>query len=235
MSGLASSAPLIILAGGQGTRLRALDATRPKPMVLVSGKPFLHWLLAHYARLGHARYIVSTGYKAELIEEYPWRENFPSAELEFVRESEPLGSGGAVKMIFKNRPFLEAAWVINGDTLLPKPLPKPRSTDEALYAALASDELFDASPNLRVKGDRVISEGVGGSVFDGGAVFVTREAVSRHHGTLPCSLHQFLAPSMAAGGVGFAIVPGTCYDIGTPERYRRFERYLAETSKGPGF
>jgi NDP-sugar pyrophosphorylase family protein len=220
MSGPAERAPLLILAGGKGTRLRALDPLRPKPMVLALGKPFLHWLIDHYQRLGYSRFIISTGYLAEQIEEYPW-----GLPLEFERETTLLGTGGAVQAIFKKLNLSEA-WVLNGDTFLPGRLPEIKAGYEALFTALEPGELYDATPNLAVDGDLVISESPDGQYFDGGAVWVARAAVERYRGAVPCSLHELLVPAKEARKVGYAIVPGTCYDIGTPARHARFEEFL---------
>ncbi len=67
-------APLVILAGGKGTRLGELTKDTPKPMVDVCGKPFLHWLVQKYIAEGFDNIVISTGYKAEVIENYTWPE-----------------------------------------------------------------------------------------------------------------------------------------------------------------
>lgn len=239
MSGLASNnrkPSIILLAGGKGTRLRMLDSSRPKPMVLVRGKPFLHWLVAHYEQLGYREFLISTGYMAAVIENYEWSEAFPQCRFEFARESSPLGTGGAVKSIFDARADLNSAWVVNGDTLLPQSLPEPGPRLEALYTVLDRNQLFDATPNLHIEGDFVVAEGSNGQYFDGGAVFVARAAIERAVESgfrmTPCSMHELLRAAMQAKMVGWNLVPGTCYDIGTPERYQRFERYLVEKEIG---
>jgi D-glycero-alpha-D-manno-heptose 1-phosphate guanylyltransferase len=224
--------PLIVLAGGQGTRLRALESNRPKPMVTVCGQPFLHWLIRHYTGLGYTRFILSTGYKAEMIEAHPWSATFSDCSFSFHREGTPLGMGGAVQAIYRHDTSLDSAWVVNGDTLLPAPLPAIPSHQDACFSVLEGDQVFDAVPNLHVEDERVIGEKTPGDYFDAGAVFVTRRAVERYVGPLPCSLFNLLAPAMTRRRVGYALLPGTCYDIGTPARYRRFERYLE--SQNPG-
>lgn len=194
-------------------------------MVLVNGKPFLHWQIEYYAKLGYNDFILSTGYMAEMIESYSWAKEFPGCTFRFYRESEPLGTGGAVKTIFEKF-GLSRAWIINGDTLLPQPLPPAPDNFEAVYSALYKSEIFDATPNLHTEDQYVVSEGSNGRFFDGGAVFVTKKAIDRYQGAVPCSLHQVLEPAMADKQVSYAILPGTCYDIGTPDRHKRFEDYL---------
>lgn len=220
-----SSPTLVFLAGGKGTRLQSLDSSRPKPMILVKEKPFLHWLTRHYVHLGFKDFIFSTGHLAEIIENYDWHNHFPNAKFRFSREDTPLGTGGAVQSIFKKY-NLVSAWVVNADTLLPSALPTPPKLLEAFYTAIDPKNIFDASPNLCVEDDLVIAENKNGQYFDGGAVFITHKATSRYDGPVPCSIHELLNPSMVLKQVGYARVEGTCYDIGTPERYLRFEKYL---------
>jgi len=224
-------APILVLAGGKGTRLRTLDASRPKPMVLVQDRPFLHWLIDHCVRSRATEFILSTGYMAEVVEGYPWARHFPGASFRFHREERALGTGGAVRSVFACWPELERIWVLNGDTLLPAPLPEAHPEWDAEYLALEPESLFDAAPNLVVEDDRVVAERPGGAYFDAGSILVTRVAVERFRGCDPCSIHELLAPSMQAGRVGFRVVPGTCYDIGTPERFARFEGYLLRSGR----
>jgi glucose-1-phosphate cytidylyltransferase len=64
------SIPVVILAGGLGTRLREETEFRPKPMVPVGGKPILWHIMKIYAHYGFNRFIVCLGYKGEMIKEY---------------------------------------------------------------------------------------------------------------------------------------------------------------------
>lgn len=64
------SIPVVILAGGLGTRLREETEFRPKPMVPVGGKPILWHIMKIYAHYGFYRFIVCLGYKGEMIKEY---------------------------------------------------------------------------------------------------------------------------------------------------------------------
>src|SRR3712207_942180 len=87
----------IILAGGLGTRLRSAVADRPKSMALVSGRPFLEYLVAQFAAAGIREIVLCTGHMAESV-----REHFGDGSAFGVRvwhsvESAPLGTAGAVK------------------------------------------------------------------------------------------------------------------------------------------
>jgi glucose-1-phosphate cytidylyltransferase len=69
---------VIILAGGLGTRISEETADKPKPMVLIAGKPMLWHIMSIFAKQGFNEFILATGYKSEVIESWietvkePW-------------------------------------------------------------------------------------------------------------------------------------------------------------------
>ncbi len=65
-----SSIPVVILAGGLGTRLREETEFRPKPMVPIGGKPILWHIMKSYAHFGFNKFIICLGYKGEVIKDY---------------------------------------------------------------------------------------------------------------------------------------------------------------------
>ena len=106
----------IVLAGGLGTRLRSVVSDVPKPMARVAGRPFLELLLAHLARNGFDRVVLSVGHMAGVILDHfgtAWR----GLEIDHAIESEPLGTGGAIRAALA-RCDGEHAYVFNGDTYL---------------------------------------------------------------------------------------------------------------------
>lgn len=61
---------VVILCGGQGTRLREETEFRPKPMVPIGGRPILWHIMKLYATYGHKDFILCLGYKGEMIKDY---------------------------------------------------------------------------------------------------------------------------------------------------------------------
>jgi glucose-1-phosphate cytidylyltransferase len=61
---------VVILCGGQGTRLREETEYRPKPMVEVGGRPILWHIMKSYAHYGHTHFVLCLGYKGNVIKEY---------------------------------------------------------------------------------------------------------------------------------------------------------------------
>lgn len=107
----------IILAGGFGTRLKAVVKDVPKPLADISGKPFLAYLLQNLRNHGVKKVVISVGYLQEKIIEY-FGDNYLGMRISYAREDKPLGTGGAIinslKFIDQNQPVL----VLNGDSFL---------------------------------------------------------------------------------------------------------------------
>ncbi len=106
----------IILAGGQGTRLRELHPNTPKALVPIAGKPFLEWQLEWLARGGVTDFHIAAGHLAAQLE--TWTKHQPSFRITVSREPQALGTGGGLKYV---EPFIQSDpfYVINGDSLMP--------------------------------------------------------------------------------------------------------------------
>src|SRR3712207_7564587 len=105
----------LILAGGEGTRLRPLTSTVPKPVVPLAGRPFiafmLDWLRAH----GVDDVVMSCGHMAAGVREVLGDGSAYGVRLRFVDEPRPLGTGGAVK--WAQDVLDERFLMLNGDVL----------------------------------------------------------------------------------------------------------------------
>ena len=113
---LSGSHDVIILAGGLGKRLRhALDGL-PKPMVPIMGKPFLEWMILYLRSKGFGSYILSVGYKREVIKNHFHSGKRWGVKIRYVEEDTPLGTGGALKKALR-RVTTPEALVLNGDSL----------------------------------------------------------------------------------------------------------------------
>src|ERR1700726_1352181 len=104
----------VVLAGGKGTRLRAIVRDWPKPMADIAGRPFLWWLMTRLKQQGVGRVILSVGYKSEAIQDY-FGAAFDGLEISYAVEKEPLGTGGAMKYALEKTRVPQVI-VLNGDT-----------------------------------------------------------------------------------------------------------------------
>lgn len=87
----------ILLVGGQGTRLRPLTLTTPKPMLPVAGVPFVTHQLARLAAAGLDHVVLATSYRAEVFAAHFGDGASLGLRLSYVVEHEPLGTGGAIR------------------------------------------------------------------------------------------------------------------------------------------
>jgi mannose-1-phosphate guanylyltransferase len=87
----------ILLVGGQGTRLRPLTISTPKPMLPVAGYACTEHQIARAKEAGVERIVLGTSYRAEVFEEYFGHGEKFGIEIIYAVESEPLGTGGAIR------------------------------------------------------------------------------------------------------------------------------------------
>jgi len=104
----------VILAGGEGTRLRPYTAVLPKPLLPIGDRPVLDIVLRQLRAAGFERVTVATGYMAELIEAVLNHRNTFGMAVDYVRETEPLGTVGPLATI---EGLVEPFLVMNGDIL----------------------------------------------------------------------------------------------------------------------
>ena len=105
----------VILAGGQGTRLKSVTGDLPKPMVDVNGTPFLYRLMKRLESQGCSHIVLSLCYRADYIIERVTQDRPVSCKVEFAIEEEPLDTGGAIKLS-SNFVNSDKFIVLNGDT-----------------------------------------------------------------------------------------------------------------------
>lgn len=116
MAGTEARADAVILVGGKGTRLRPLTVGTPKPMLPTAGAPFLTHLLARIRDAGLTHVVLGTSYRAEVFEEHFGDGSELGLEIDYVVESEPLGTGGAIRNIASALRH-DTVMVFNGDVL----------------------------------------------------------------------------------------------------------------------
>ena len=108
----------LIIAGGEGERLRPLTSDRPKPMVAVAGKPILAYQVEWLRRQGVSHIVICCGYRAEAIERHFGDGQGWGVRILYSLEEEPLGRGGALKQGYRLvPPGEEAVLGLNGDTI----------------------------------------------------------------------------------------------------------------------
>ena len=105
---------VIIMAGGEGARLRPYTAVLPKPLMPIGDRPVLDIVIRQLRAAGFGRVTIATGYLAELIEAFFRDGESYGVPIDYFRERKPLGTVGALALLDGlDAPFL----VMNGDVL----------------------------------------------------------------------------------------------------------------------
>ncbi len=104
----------VIMAGGEGSRLRPLTCTLPKPMARIFGKPIIEYIFDLLSAHGTDGAAVTLGYLPHIIEN-AYEDGYGKLKLEFSREDEPLGTAGSVRKAAAE--FKEPFVVISGDAM----------------------------------------------------------------------------------------------------------------------
>lgn len=106
---------MVIMAGGQGTRLRPHTENCPKPLLPVGGKPMLEHIIERARAEGFQRFVLAVHYLGRMIEDYFGDGSRWQVKIDYLREESPLGTAGAIGLL---NPRPETPFVVsNGDVL----------------------------------------------------------------------------------------------------------------------
>jgi D-glycero-alpha-D-manno-heptose 1-phosphate guanylyltransferase len=225
----------IVLAGGFGTRLRGAVPDLPKPMAPIAGRPFLSWQLEYLARQGVSEVTLSVGYRAEVIEAH-FGTSAAGVRISYVREPEPLGTGGGLRLALATQEGPEPVFVVNGDTLCEldyRALRHAQESDLGCPLRIVLREVAGAgrySP-VEVEGDRITRFAAAGrpgpALINAGVYLMDPHLLDDRAPGERFSLEvDFLEPEALARGARAWITRGFFIDIGVPEDYQRAQRQL---------
>lgn len=90
--------PIVIMAGGIGSRLKPLTNVLPKPLIPIGERTMIEEIFDHFGNHGCREFYISVNYKAELIEFYIRNQNLPY-NFTFFKENKPMGTAGSLTLI----------------------------------------------------------------------------------------------------------------------------------------
>jgi dTDP-glucose pyrophosphorylase len=108
--------PILLMAGGFGTRLNPLTNHCPKPLLKVGDKPILEITLLSFIKSGFHNFYISTHYMPDMIKDYFGNGSKWGVNISYIHEDTPLGTGGALGLLPDNIPKLPLI-MMNGDIL----------------------------------------------------------------------------------------------------------------------
>lgn len=222
----------IILAGGQGIRLRPVIPDVPKPMAPIRNKPFLVYLLDYLQTQGFTQVTLSLGYQASVIRDY-FQDQYGLLKLDYVIEKNPLGTGGAiVKALRTIKITSEPIFVLNGDTFLEVNFKAMYEfhQQQASLITMAVCRVDDASRygRVSVENNRVVSfheKGESGSgLINAGVYLLDSRVLNQFKIDAAFSFEKdFLMSSVNCIAISAFITEDYFIDIGVPEDYSRAE------------
>jgi D-glycero-alpha-D-manno-heptose 1-phosphate guanylyltransferase len=225
----------IVLAGGLGTRLRAVVADVPKPMAPVGGRPFLAFVLDRLVDAGFATAILAVGYRFELIRSH-FGDGYRGLRLAYSVEHEPQGTGGALRDALALGSGGET-FVVNGDTWLDVDYRAMLSAHKRSEAQLtiAVHRVADVGRYgaLELEGNRVRGfreKGESGAGWINGGIYVVGPALRaclRRDGAFSFE-QDVLVPAVASIAPLAFRTAGQFIDIGIPDDYARARQILAD-------
>lgn len=219
----------IILAGGFGTRLRSVIQNVPKPMAPIHDKPFLAYLIDYLIEQGINEVILSVHYLREQIEAY-FKDNYQGARIAYAVETEPLGTGGAIKHAFSLIKNTEPVFILNGDTFLKLDYQKmfAQHQQQKSELTIALREIQDCTRygSVSLQENRIIAfkeKGEHASGWINAGVYLTNKNIFEKY-PLPNRFSfetDFLFPYIQQLKPHAFCVNDFFIDIGVPEDYQR--------------
>jgi NDP-sugar pyrophosphorylase family protein len=230
----------VILAGGEGTRLRPVLPDSAKSVAPVNGRPFIHRLLEQVAAAGVQRIILCTGYRGQDVEAAAGREHRGIPILYSVEER-PLGTGGALKQAHDRFGDGGTWMVMNGDSYCAIDLAELVADHLAarLYATMAVVEADDAgrfgsvviSHNRRVTSffEKQQRSGGGPGWVNAGVYAFSEPFLAALPAGTPLSLEVQVLPQWLWQGLHAFKRRARFIDIGTPESYALAQQFFMQT------
>lgn len=226
----------LILAGGEGTRLRPLTATVPKPVLPLAGRAhvlhMIDWLASH----GVDRVVLACGFLAAEIRAA--LAGFEGPELTFVDEPEPLGTAGAIRHAADH--LGDRFFVLNGDVLTDLDLTELAGQHDrtGADATIALHPVADPSayglvrrrPGGEVTGflEKPDPGEIDTDEINAGAYLLERSVLDRIEPGRAVSIEREVFPAMIGQGLYGCRLEGYWLDIGTPERFITGTRDILE-------
>lgn len=233
----------VILVGGEGTRLRPLTQTMPKPLVPVLGRPFLFHQLDLLKKHGITDIVLCIGYLGEQFKQYLGDGSALGMTVKYAEEQDLLGTAGAVK---NAAPFVEDDFIVmNGDTVFDIDLQGLMGfhLEKKALATIAVRKIGSEGSELTRRGFISMNDGsqiisfsekpetidASSSFMNGGVYAFSAEALDHIPGSKKISLEEETFPQLIATNRLFARpFDGYFLDMGTKESLQQLENDLRD-------
>ncbi|GAB6189631.1 HAD-IIIA family hydrolase [Marinitoga arctica] len=231
----------VILAGGLGTRLKSVVKDIPKPMAPINDIPFLEYIIKILKENGFKKILLLTGYKSEIIENYFENGNKFGIKIEYSKEKEPVGTGGAIFNAWKK--IDDEFILINGDTFFDIQYEilfdfiKEKKSESLI--ALRFSENISRYGFVNINEDYKIMEFIEKGHFpenrvdgyiNGGIYYLKKEIIEKYYKKYKekkVSIEKEIFPELIKEKKLYGLPTGGKFiDIGIPEDYKKAQKII---------
>jgi mannose-1-phosphate guanylyltransferase len=221
----------IVLVGGEGTRLRPLTSSVPKPALTLVDRPFLAYMVEWLGRHDVEEVVLACGFLPEVLREALGEGGGPWPRIRYVTEPEPLGTAGGIRFAADQLgdELGERFLALNGDVLTDLDLTALRTVHEQ-GGARATIGLHPVEDSAAYG---LVGRGAGGAVLEfaektgepvpgevnAGMYVLERSVLDLIPPGRSVSIERDVFPRLAGDSLHGAVLEGYWMDIGTPERY----------------
>jgi MurNAc alpha-1-phosphate uridylyltransferase len=216
----------IILAAGEGRRMKPLTDTRPKPLIKVAKKPLLERHIEGLAGAGFTEIVVNASYFASQIVDFCDDRQFGDARVTVVIEETPLETAGGIVNalpLLGERPFV----VVNGDVYTDFPLARLQALDlqdDLAHLVMAPNPEHHPAGDFVLKNGRLLAGGQPRVTYAGLSVMSPQLFEGMKPGK--SALRPLLDTAIIEARLSGQLWSGLWSDVGTPARLRELENKL---------
>ena len=217
----------IILAGGEGTRMKSILGNMPKSLAIVGDKPFLSYIFEWLETVGIEEIIVATGIGGDKIRDFCLGYN-SGVSVKCIREPFPLGTGGAIKYVMEKE-SIEECMVTNGDSFVNcgvKNLLSPLKPESNISIRIGGVKVVDSGRFGAIKlADNGVVKNFGEKahrglgIINSGIYYLSYNAFDKSLGRSFSFERDVLEIQANRGVVECVVLEGKLIDIGVPDDY----------------
>lgn len=228
--------PLLVLAGGFGTRLKSVVQNVPKPLAPIHGRPFLAYMLDNWREAGIRDFVFLLHHRADQIETFLSdmfaQPAFDGCSCRTIIEAEPLGTGGSIANAIKTLAIDSDFLATNADTWLPDGM-AAMVKEDAQAMAITHVDNANRYGRVQIAEDRVTAfeekkqESESGWI-NAGIYRLNPACLANWDGGF-LSLEAAILPKLVKSGAIRAVKLDCAFiDIGVPADYEYFQTMIAE-------
>ena len=227
---------LVILAGGEGTRLKKIIGNKQKCIVKINNKPFLTYILNLYSKYNFKKIFILVGKKSDEVISFYHKKEFNFIKIICIKEKKLLGTGGA---LFKIRNKVKNFILVNGDSILDINLEKflPLNNKAICKMSLIKNKNYLSNKklsNLNLKGNIVTNSNFSNSYMNGGIYYFNKK-IFKYVKNKTMSLEDDILPNLISKKkvIGQIYSNSFFYDIGTKKNFYQSNKILKKYFERP--